>query len=75
MISVATVYGVVKPCLPIFTTVFGIAVNPKYAFDKVTSACLSSPWVLLRLVSFPAFNVVNPPLSLEPTINLELNLT
>ena len=28
-ISVATVYGVVKPCLPIFTTVFGIAVKPK----------------------------------------------
>ena len=42
-ISTASVYGVVKPCLPIFTTVFGLAVNPKYAFDKLTSACPSKP--------------------------------
>ena len=80
-ISTATVYGVVKPCLPIFTTVLGIAVKPKYAFDKLTSACASLPLVfwfgipgpVLPLVSFPALNEANPPSAWEPTINLELN--
>ena len=46
-ISTATVYGVVKPCLPIFTTVFGIAVNPKYAWDNETSAEPSPEFVFV----------------------------
>ena len=46
-ISTATVYGVVKPCLPMFTTVFGIAVNPKYACDKEISADPSPPFLSL----------------------------
>ena len=45
-ISRATVYGVVKPCLPILITVFGIAVNPKYAFDNSTPAFPSEPALL-----------------------------